>query len=70
MDMVSDTAEVRLRRVAPDGKTFEPMTLARNSPRRSSGFPQVVRDGSRLVCAWTEPGEQSAIRLAAVKLGR
>jgi hypothetical protein len=70
MEMVSDTAEVRLRRVAPDGKTFEPMTLARNSPRRSSGFPQVVRDGSRLVCAWTEPGEQSAIRLAAVKLGR
>jgi hypothetical protein len=70
LEMTADTAEVRLRRVHADGRADEPLILARTSARRSSGFPQVVRSGARLVCAWTEPGRPSAVRLATVPLRR
>jgi hypothetical protein len=70
LEMAADTAEVRLRRVRPDGRADEPLVLARTSARRSSGFPQVVRSGARLVCAWTEPGAASQVHVAAVPLGR
>jgi len=68
MELAADTAEVRLVRAGPSGRDGEPLTLARTSPRRSSGFPQLVRSGDRLVCAWTEPGAPSAVRVAAVPL--
>jgi hypothetical protein len=69
LEAADDTAEVRLRRVAADGRMDEPLVLARTSPRRSSGFPQVVRAGNRLVCAWTVPGEPSEVRVAEVRIG-
>lgn len=70
LEAVPDTAEIRLRRIGADGRMDEPLLLARTSPRRASGFPQVVRSGDRLVCAWTVPGEPSEVRMAAVPVSR
>lgn len=69
LEAAADTAEIRLRRITADGRADEPIMLARTSPRRSSGFPQIVRSGNRFVCAWTVPGEPSAVRVAEVAIG-
>lgn len=44
---------LRLRRVWPDGKRGEAVTVAAAGTARSNGFPQMVRTGQRLVLAWT-----------------
>ena len=59
-----DTAAVRVRRVARNGRTGAPMVIARSSAARSSGFPQMAITGSDVVFAWTVPGRPSAIRVA------
>lgn len=61
-------AQVRIRRVAPDGKMGEPRTVAGSSSARSSGFPRMVPAGDHLVFAWTAPGEPSRVRAARVAL--
>ena len=61
-------AEVRIRRVAPDGTMGEPRTVAGSSAARSSGFPRMVPAGDNVVFAWTAPGERSRVRAARVAL--
>lgn len=59
-----DTAEVRVRRVATDGKAAPATTIATSSAARASGFPRMIIRGEDAIFAWTEPGKPSAIRLA------
>ena len=59
-----DTAAVRVRRVARNGRAGAPMVIAKSSAARSSGFPQMALTGSDVVFAWTVPGRPSAIRVA------
>lgn len=61
-------AQVRVRRVGPDGRMGEPRTVAGSSAARSSGFPRMVPAGEHLVFAWTAPGEQSVVRAARMPL--
>jgi hypothetical protein len=44
---------VRVRRVKPDGKRDEAITVAPSGTARSNGFPQMARAGDALVFAWT-----------------
>jgi len=44
---------VRARRVWPDGKRGEAITIAPSGTARSSGFPQMARSGDKLIFAWT-----------------
>jgi hypothetical protein len=44
---------VRVRRVRPDGKLDEAITVAPSGTARSSGFPQMARAGGELIFAWT-----------------
>ena len=59
-------AEIRLRRVAPDG-AGPAFSLASTSAERASGFPQMARSGDRILFAWTEAGSPPRVRTA---LGR
>jgi SAM-dependent methyltransferase len=43
----------RLRRVRPDGKLDEAITVAPSGTARSNGFPQMARAGGELIFAWT-----------------
>lgn len=45
--------EVRLRRVKPDGKQEQAVTVSSSGTARSNGFPQMARAGDALVFAWT-----------------
>lgn len=61
-------AEVRLQRIARDGRRGPALTVATTSGERSAGFPRLARDGERLLLAWVETATPSAIRVAAIPL--
>jgi hypothetical protein len=44
--------EVRVRRVRPDGRMTEPVTVAASGTARSNGVPRMARAGGALVFAW------------------
>lgn len=60
-------AEIRVRRVAPDGRMGAPLTIARTTAARSSGFPRMAQVGEQLFVTWVEAGEGSS-RLRAARL--
>ncbi len=63
-------AEVRLRRVDPDGRASESVTVTESLARRASGFPRIIEagDGSVLL-AWTDVmGERSQVRVTRIDM--
>ncbi len=66
--MGAEMGEVRLRRVAADGTTGPPVTVARTAATRAAGFPRLVRNGDLLYLAWVDvgEGETSSIRLREI----
>lgn len=65
LETVGDAAELRLRRVAPDGTRGEPVTVAALDAGRSSGVPHVVALGGQALVAWTDPAA-ATVRTAVV----
>jgi hypothetical protein len=64
-------AEVRVRRVRPDGSLAQWATVARSSAARASGFPQMVATArGEVFFAWTAPGNPSTVRVARAILRR
>jgi hypothetical protein len=61
-------AGVMSRRVEPDGTMGNPVRIGVSQALRGAGFPRIQRIGDEMVVAWTEPGESSEIRLAAISL--
>jgi hypothetical protein len=53
LEKAPEGGAVRVRRVRPDGKLDEAITVAPSGTARSSGFPQMARTGGELVFAWT-----------------
>ena len=63
----SGEAEIRLRRVRPDGSHSETLVVGTTSAGRLSGFPQLAQTGDDVIVAWTDLGGDSAqIRTARV----
>jgi hypothetical protein len=58
-----DGAEIRTRRVGTNG-TGPSAGLATTTAARASGFPIVARRGDQILFAWTQPGDEPAIRTA------
>ncbi len=63
-------AEVRLRRLAADGRQGAALGVASTAAARRSGFPRLARLGDRLYLAWVETGEgpESRVRLRELPL--
>ncbi len=68
MERTSDSSEVRVRRVAADGKLSPAVVVSRVDPSRRSGFPRMVRSGDQLWFAWTVPGDTMRVRVATASL--
>ncbi len=68
MEYVGDGADIRLRRVLPDGRPENSHTLARSSVDRASGFPAIASNGHEVLVAWTEVGDPSRVRAASLRL--
>ena len=61
-------ADVRVRRVDPDGTLGASVVVARSSGQRASGFPRMVVSGDQVIFAWTESGEPAGVRVARARL--
>ncbi|TNF77870.1 MAG: hypothetical protein EP299_04175 [Acidobacteria bacterium] len=64
----AEMGEVRLRRIAADGTSGPPVTVARTAASRAAGFPRLVRNGDLLYLAWVDVGDEgtSNIRLREI----
>lgn len=60
-------AEIRARRVSPDGTAGDYFVVAESSASRASGFPRIVLSGGRVIAAWTEAGETTQVRTAIIR---
>lgn len=65
LERVDGAAEVRLRRVSPEGEMSEPLVVSRTGAERASGFPRMALAGSDVVLAWTAVGGAAAYDTAA-----
>jgi hypothetical protein len=52
LEKLPEGGAVRVRRVRPDGKLDEAITVAPSGTARSNGFPQMARSGREFVFAW------------------
>lgn len=59
-------ADIVLRTVSLDGEIGARQVVATTASSRASGFPQIVRQGDRLVIAWTEPGGDPSLHTAVI----
>ncbi len=70
LEHAGESAEIRVRRVAPNGRAGDPVRIATVPATRASGMPRILRDGDRLLVAWTDAGtgEASALRSGSIPL--
>ena len=62
-------AEVRVRRVGPEGSLSSPVVVAKTSPARASGYPTVAAEGPNgVLVALIETGSPGRVRAATVAL--
>lgn len=57
-------AEIRARRVRPDGTSGPHFVVAQTSSARASGFPRMANSEQDVIFAWTDVGEPSRVRVA------
>ncbi|MEO6726998.1 MAG: hypothetical protein ABIP14_17045 [Blastocatellia bacterium] len=67
LEKLPEGGAVRVRRVKPDGKRNESITVSPTGTARSNGFPQMARVGDALVFAWTGARVFTATMPLAVK---
>jgi hypothetical protein len=65
IEKVAGGAEVRARRVRPDGRRDPSVTVAPSDATRSSGFPHMARSGDKITFAWTSPDGVKTAELTA-----
>jgi hypothetical protein len=68
MEQAPKGTEIRVRRVAGDGRLGPPLVVADSSAARASGFPRMERAGQDVFFAWTAPGDPSQVRTAVLTL--
>jgi len=68
MEMIESNAEVRIRRVRPDGNVGKSITVTPTSATRASGFPRLAHNGDELVFAWTKLEDERSVHTAKMKL--
>ncbi|HXG91674.1 MAG TPA: sialidase family protein [Blastocatellia bacterium] len=70
LERMEKTAVIKARRVRADGTRDASITIAETTAARASGFPRMAKRSDELVFAWTEAGEPSRVRVAAMKISK
>ena len=68
LEKTDPDAEIRARRVTPDGSMDESWLVAPTSAARGSGFPRMTRVGNELLFAWTLVGADGGVRVKSVAM--
>jgi hypothetical protein len=69
LERTAKGAEIRVRRVRPDGSRDQSLAVAESNALRPTGFPQLARAGNEVIFAWTQPGSPSSVQVAVAKIG-
>ena len=67
MEQTEKAAELRVRRVSPDGARGPMTVVADSSAARSSGFPRMKAAGGEVVFAWRDPAQPPRVRTAVLE---
>lgn len=67
LEAAGDRAEVRVRRVRPDGTRGPALVAAGSSTARSTGFPRMERAGADVVIAWRDSSEPPQVHTALIQ---
>jgi hypothetical protein len=70
LERTETAAEIRVRRVAADGRRSDATAVAETGHERASGFPRMTRSGERIVFAWTVPGSPRQVLVATTNTPR
>jgi hypothetical protein len=69
IEYAEERAQLRVRRVTPNGGRSESTVVSNIASGRASGYPRLARVGEELLFAWTESQEgRSRVRTAAARL--
>lgn len=68
IENADEGAEIRVRRVYPDGTLEASSVVAATSASRASGVPRITRNGNAVYIAWTKAGTPLSIRTAVATL--
>jgi hypothetical protein len=68
LDRGAEGARVLVQPWSAHGAAAPPQQVAASSGARSTGFPQLTVAGDRLLFAWTDDADPSAVRTAAARL--
>lgn len=69
IDRAGKGAKLKVMGIAGGTAIGEPVTISEISKTRSSGVPQMVFMGERLIFAWTEVEDQTRVGVAALDVG-
>jgi hypothetical protein len=68
IEQTNGGADIRVRRLAPDGTAQPAVIVAPTSVARASGFPRLALHDPYVYIAWTDVAEESLIRTALAPL--
>jgi hypothetical protein len=68
LEYAGETAELRLRRVAPDGTLGEPVVAAQVDESRAAGMPRLMIYGDEVLVAWVATSPTTHVTLVSARL--
>lgn len=68
IEMVGEGAEVKIRTVSSGGSLGSPAVVGNIDPGRGSGYPRMIALGKEILMVWTDPGEESQIKIYRFKI--
>lgn len=61
LEKSGESTEVRMRRVAADGKLTAPIKISQAPPGRAAGFPKIAVSGEQVLLAWRDERVRAAL---------
>ncbi len=68
LEQVEDGAQLKVRRVGPEGPAGPSLRIADSGSSRSSGFPRMATSGREVVFAWRDRADPPQVRTALLEL--
>lgn len=68
VELAGQAAQLKVRRIQPDGTRSEPVLVAPLANNRASGYPRMAISGDELIFAWTDREGGSQVRTAVAKI--
>jgi hypothetical protein len=68
MESSAGKSAYKMRRIEPNGRRSEAVTVTDLADRRNSGYPRLARRGQEVIVAWTGTGDRLRVETAIARL--